>query len=222
MNEHAGSSAVAQERGIWSPRFFVQRFENADAHTRFRQRLTTEVKWFASDPAWRERVERATHFTKKALADVAIAHLPMDLQLELSRQFSFGVTEAQGNILVNAGINSILLPLLCGAGTALSAANARLGVGDSATAASAAQTDLQAVTNKLRVAMMNGYPTYGTNQKATFCSSFGGSNANWHWQEMATFNAASGATSMLNRKVSDQGTKTTGQAWVLTEEVTFS
>ena len=51
------------------------------------------------------------------------------------------VREAEGNILVNAGIG-LLEDLLIGAGgTAYSNANAYIGVGDSTTAATAAQTD---------------------------------------------------------------------------------
>lgn len=125
------------------------------------------------------------------------------------------------NILVNAGINALLTLLAGGGGNAFNNANSYLGVGDSSTAAGATQTDLQAATNKLRKAMNATYPTYGTSQKITFQSDFTSAEANFAWNEMAVFNASSAGT-MLNRLVSAQGTKTSGQTWRLTLEITLS
>jgi hypothetical protein len=48
----------------------------------------------------------------------------------------FEVSEFEGNVLLNEGINEMLLLLTGGAGTAYSNANAYLGVGDSAPASS--------------------------------------------------------------------------------------
>lgn len=125
------------------------------------------------------------------------------------------------NILTNAGINLMLTLLAGGAGTAFNNANSYLGVGDSSTAESASQTDLQASTNKLRKVMNLTYPTYGTSQQIVFQSDFGTSDANFAWNEFAVFNASTGGT-MLNRKVSAQGTKTAGQTWRLTLTITIS
>lgn len=127
--------------------------------------------------------------------------------------------EVEGNILVNVGIQ-LLLDLLIGAGgTVYSNANARIGVGDSSTAAAAAQTDLQAATNKVRVAMDSTFPSRAS-QTLTFKATFGSGVANFAWQEWAIFNAASGST-MLNRKVESLGTKS-GGSWVLTCTITVS
>jgi hypothetical protein len=63
-------------------------------------------------------------------------------------------------------------------------ANAHIGVGDSSTAFSAAHTDLQAASNKLRKAMDATYPQQATNV-LTFRSTFGTSEANWAWAEFA-------------------------------------
>jgi hypothetical protein len=52
-------------------------------------------------------------------------------------------------------------------------------------------------------------------------SSFADGEANWVWNEWATFNAASGATSMLNRKVASMGTKASG-VWTLTVTLTLT
>ncbi len=147
------------------------------------------------------------------------AHWKIERYDEQGNLFNTSTFEKNG--LANAGINE-LLTLACGTGaTKFDNTNAYIGVGDDATAFAAAQTDLQAATNKLRKAMEATYPTYGSSQKVTFKSSFGGTEANWHWQEFAVFNAATAGV-MLNRKVSDQGTKTAGQTWVVTLEISLS
>lgn len=137
----------------------------------------------------------------------------------LARVEAYEVRESEGNLLLNAGID-ILLNLLIGAGgTVFSNANAYLGVGDSSTAASASQTDLQASTNKLRVAMDSTYPSLASHVMS-FRSSFTSGQANFAWNEWIIANAASGAT-VLNRKVESLGTKATG-TWTLTVTLTPS
>lgn len=106
------------------------------------------------------------------------------------------------------------------AATTYANANAYLGSGDSNTAFSAAQTDLQAASNKLRVAMDATYPTRSTNV-ITFRSTFSTSQANWAWEEWATFNASSSGT-MMQRKVESLGTKTSAQSWQLTCDITIT
>lgn len=130
------------------------------------------------------------------------------------------VEEVDGNILVTAGINLMLTLLIGGAGTPYNSANAYLGVGDSTTAESASQTDLQAATNKLRKAMDSGYPTVSGNQ-VTFRSTFGSTEANFAWNEVGAFNASTGGT-MLNRKVVSLGTKSSGATWTLTLTITIT
>lgn len=123
------------------------------------------------------------------------------------------------NAMVDGGINALLLLLVGGGGTAYNNANAYLGVGDSATAWGTAQTDLQAASNKLRVAMKATYPQTGT-KKQTFSSDFTTAQANWAWQEWAIFNAAAAGT-MLNRKVESLGTKASG-TWTLTVDFSLA
>lgn len=111
--------------------------------------------------------------------------------------------------------------LVVGAGgTAFNNANAYIGVGDSTTAFSAAHTDLQAASNKLRKAMDATYPTLATNVQ-TFRSTFSTSEANFAWQEWGVFNASSGGT-MMNRKVESLGTKTSAQSWQITVTITHA
>lgn len=125
-----------------------------------------------------------------------------------------------GNIMVNAGIQ-LMADLLIGAGgTVYSNANAYIGVGDSTTAAAATQTDLQAASNKTRMAMAATYPSRSS-QTMTWRAVFGTSDANYAWQEFAVFNASTLGT-MLNRKVSDQGTKASGQTWTVDLAITWS
>lgn len=104
--------------------------------------------------------------------------------------------------------------------TSFANANAHTGVGDSTTAFAAAQTDLQAASNKLRKAMEATYPQRSTNV-LTFRSLFGTAEANFAWQEWAIFNASSAGT-MMSRKVESLGTKTSAQSWQLTTTITIN
>lgn len=128
----------------------------------------------------------------------------------------------EGNLLLNEGITEFLNLLVGGTATAFSNANAKLGVGDSTTAAAATQTALQAATNKLYKAMEAGYPQI-SNQSVVFRAVFGASEANFAWEEFSVMNGTDEATAKnLNRKVTSQGTKATGQTWQLDLTISFS
>jgi len=134
----------------------------------------------------------------------------------------YDVVEFAGNVLLNEGINE-LWTLVCGTGaTQFSNAAAYMGVGDSATAADATQTGLQAATNKLYKAMDATYPTYGASQKATWRATFGSADANFAWNEITVANGGSDASKNLNRLVQAMGTKASGSTWVATLEITLS
>lgn len=120
--------------------------------------------------------------------------------------------------ITNAGAVLAATALINDSATFLNNANAYLGVGDSSTAFSAAHTDLQAASNKLRVAMDSTYPQRSSNV-LTFRSTFTTGQANFAWQEWAVFNASSSGT-MFSRKVESLGTKTSAQTWQLTATVT--
>jgi hypothetical protein len=134
----------------------------------------------------------------------------------------FDVVEIDGNIMLNEGINELWTLVCSSSGTKFDNSNAYLGVGDSSTAENATQTGLQAAVNKLYKAMDGGYPTYGTSQKATWRSTFAGGEANFGWNEFTVANGNSDSAVNLNRKVSAQGTKVSGQVWELTLEITLS
>ena len=116
------------------------------------------------------------------------------------------------NAMVDIGIGYALDRIKQAATTAYDNTNARLGVGASATAWNTTQTDL--LTTPLRKGMNATYPVTGT-KKLTYQSDFTTGEANIVWNEWGIFNAASGATSMLSRKVEALGTKLSG-TWTLT------
>lgn len=122
--------------------------------------------------------------------------------------------------LTNAGAILLAQAVMDDSATHLDNSNAHLGVGDSSTAFSAAHTDLQAATNKLRKSMEATYPTR-SNGALTFRSLFSTAQANFAWNEWAVFNASASGV-MFSRKVESLGTKTSAQSWQLTATVTLA
>ena len=127
----------------------------------------------------------------------------------------------EGNVLLNEGINTLWTLVCGGSATAYDNANAYIGVGDGTAAEDASQTGLQG-TNKYWKGMDTGYPTYGSDQKATWRSTFGGTEANFDWNEITVVNASDDTGQNLNRKVQAMGTKSSGATWVATLEITLS
>jgi hypothetical protein len=146
--------------------------------------------------------------------------------------------EIPGNLLLNEGIQRLMdMTMIATVTTNQTAtnpwsnANSFIGVGDTATAEAATQTELQAAaaaTNRFYKAMNATYPSRA-NQTSTFQSDFTTTEANFAWQEWtiaASTTTASGAgfltgTINLNRKVAALGTKATG-TWTLSGAVTIS
>lgn len=128
------------------------------------------------------------------------------------------VIHRTGNLLMTAGATALFTKLTGGAGTTFSNANAYIGIGDSTDTEDVADTDLQASSNKVRKAMDATFPSI-SGASATWQATFGTGDANFDWNEWGIFNASSSGT-MLNRKVSALGTKTSADSWEL--EVTTS
>ena len=127
--------------------------------------------------------------------------------------------------LATIGASAIASRLIAdSAYTAFDNANAYLGVGDSSTAFAVGQTDLQAATNKARIAMDATYPSRASNVitlRATAASGV----ANFAWLENGVFNHASATTipsAMLTRKAVNLGTKVSGATWEFTKTVTIT
>ena len=136
----------------------------------------------------------------------------------------YAIEPFKGNLLLNEGITA-LWKLFIGSATAgnpFNNANAYIGVGDSATAAAAAQTGLQATTNKVYKAMDATYPADPTGQSVTWRSTFGAEDANFAWNEFTVANGDSNSAANLNRKVQSCGTKVEGLEWVVEMTVTLS
>lgn len=141
------------------------------------------------------------------------------------------VDEVAGNLLLNEGIQRMLDLLIGVAGTAFNNANSYLGVGDTATAAAATQTELlatQNAANRFYKGMNATYPQR-VSQTVTWQADFTSAEGNFVWNEWsvaagATTASGSGylvGTTNLNRKVAALGTKVTG-TWTLSVSVTIS
>lgn len=133
----------------------------------------------------------------------------------------FKIVEIDGNMLLNEGITALQNLLIGAAETAFNNANSYLGVGDSSSAEAASQTGLQASTNKLYKAMEATYPLISS-QTTTWRAVFGSSEANFAWNEFTVASGNSDAADNLNRKVSAQGTKASGQTWTLDLQIIWS
>ena len=112
--------------------------------------------------------------------------------------------------------------------TKYSATVGRIGVGDSTTAVSYTQTDLQASSNKY-YQLVSGAPAISTASSPptlVFAATFGTGNANYAWNEFITdqgtaSNAGPVVAVCLNRGQVGMGTKASGQTWTATETISF-
>lgn len=138
-----------------------------------------------------------------------------------AKDLPYAESVVERNLLLNTGIAEVL-NLISGNGTptAFDNANARIGVGDSTAAAAATDTGLQAATNTAFAGMEAGYPQV-SGQTITFRAVFGTAAANFDWQEFTVDNGAAAGVS-LNRRVSSQGTKASGQTWTVDVAITLS
>jgi hypothetical protein len=129
--------------------------------------------------------------------------------------------QAEGNCLLNEGIQYFedIIAGIVGSPTLWDNTNARVGVGNSDTAADPAQTDLLGAS-KAYAGMDATYPSR-SGQALSWRGTFGDGVAEFAWEEFVVDNGSvSGKT--LNRKVTSKGTKGSGEAWSLTVEITFS
>ncbi|RLG69033.1 hypothetical protein DRN93_01195 [archaeon] len=126
----------------------------------------------------------------------------------------------EGNLLLNEGIQELWdLVINTGGTTPFDNSNARLGVGDGTTAEDATQTGLVG-SNTFYKGMDTGYPQRNA-QTVTWRAVFASGEANFDWREFSVDNGST-AEKNLNRKVSNQGTKVSGQVWTLELSITLS
>lgn len=147
--------------------------------------------------------------------------LSMTEALRLFGNAYLGKEEFETNLGLNEGLQE-LIDIICGIGTPTKwdNSNARLGVGDSTTAAQATDTGLLG-SNKTFKAMDATYPQK-SGQTAEWRSTFGSAEGNHAWEEYTVVNAADDAGKNLNRKVESKGTKASGETWTLSLKITFS
>jgi len=181
-------------------------------------------RWDAEQTAWvgRQVKEGGTRYGHvRQLTPGVFAHFGVAAYAD--------TTDPDCNMILQAGWVALLGGI---AGTSIttkwSGTVGRIGVGDSATAAAYAQTDLQASTNKY-YQLVSGAPTIATGSSPatlTFTSVFGTGNANYAWQEFVCDEGTASNTGpvvavCLNRGVSAQGTKASGQTWTATATISF-
>lgn len=179
------------------------------------ENLSEKIGWHA-----RWRIDKF-HDPENKIARALRAGLSVFDAQQLFRNAYLGFEEFEANIALNEGLQE-LIDLICGLGspTKWDNANARLGVGDSNTAESASQTGLQGASKAFK-AMDSGYPQR-SGQTCEWRATFGPAEANFSWQEFTVVNAADDSGKNLNRKVADKGTKTSGETWTLSLQITFS
>jgi hypothetical protein len=155
--------------------------------------------------------------------------VPQGVHFEALKVRPYGIEYAK-NLLTTAGLNRITALIIGAGGTAVTTTTARIGVGNSSTAAAVGQTDLSAAagsTNRWFQIMDATYPTQA-NGLITLRSTFATGDGNFVWAEVGTDVATATVTSgntvntlLLNRFVQALGTKASG-SWVLTETITLS
>lgn len=123
------------------------------------------------------------------------------------------------NIMLNSGINELWDIVAGDSVNVFSNDKAQIGVGDDDTVAQATQTDLEAATNKTYKGMENTYPQTGSDEKMALRAIFGENDANYDWREFVVKQVDSNIC--LNRLVSSQGTKASGQVWALNVDITL-
>lgn len=134
----------------------------------------------------------------------------------------YDVVRHEGNLLTSGGVQAIwgLVGQIATVPTAFDNSHAYVGVGDSSTASTSGMTDLQAATNKIRIAVAAGSPGL-SGATISWTAIASGSTANYAWNELAVFSASSGPP-MLNRAVVSGGTKGSGQTWVAIVQITLT
>ncbi|MBT0159306.1 hypothetical protein G4O51_04905 [Candidatus Bathyarchaeota archaeon A05DMB-2] len=161
------------------------------------------------------------HDAEDKIARALQAGLSMFDAQQMFRNAYLGCEEFDANVALNEGLQE-LIDIICGLGTPTKwdNTNACLGVGNGTTVESASQTGLLGDSKAFK-AMDSGYPQR-SGQTAEWRATFGGTEANFSWQEFTVSNSNSDSGKNLNRKVADKGTKSSGETWTLSLQITFS
>ena len=125
------------------------------------------------------------------------------------------------DVFLNQGINTIWTLVCGGSETSFDSTNAHICIGDGTLAEDSTQTGPQGA-NYTYLPMDSGYPQYGSDQKAVFKATADGDTANHGWQEFLVANGGDTTAKHINRKVSDKGTKPSGETWIVQVELSLS
>ena len=118
-------------------------------------------------------------------------------------------------MLLSSATAPLALAITGGSFTALNNANAKIGIGDSTTAAAKTQTDLQASTNKTYIAQDATYPTV-SGSVITFQVTAVSAAANYVWNEFLICDASPGtAWARFVQTMNGGVAKASGQTWTL-------
>lgn len=163
---------------------------------------------------------------------------PNDVMFRQLHVRPFSVTTSppdEHNLITRAGYQRIFALMTGGGGTTWASATCRIGVGTATQAAATGDTDLIAITGTaarwFNMVTGNGVTGAGTATcRLSFTSTFATGDANFPnpWQEWAIDMGAAGSgtgaatATLLNRAVSPQGSKVSGQTWTATANLDFS
>jgi hypothetical protein len=154
------------------------------------------------------------------IAELGRGGVPADKLAEMFRDRLEEVREVKGNVFLNEGINYIWRLAKGETGLTPFGSNSCIGVGDGTTAADPSQTGLLG-TNKYYKAVDSGYPVVQGTQ-IIFQATFGGTEANYSWNEWTVANGCGDNYININRKVESLGTKSPGATWILQVTLTIS
>jgi hypothetical protein len=132
----------------------------------------------------------------------------------------YEVSEFGGNLLTNAGMNH-LWKIICGDAVDDLETAPMLIVGTGSGAATVDDEEGDFTAGVKESAKYDSHPTFGTDQKATWSAEYDGDTANQAWAEFGLLTKETDGV-LINRKVSAQGTKVSGQTWILSLEITLS
>jgi hypothetical protein len=232
-----GVSAPLEEHGRWVGIYRIERFD-------------APIEWYAQRVADEQFTLADAELVRRAERwDQIPAAVQLATQERFRKQVHVYAESEFHNNLLPSGVNA-MLTVICsttapttnsgaspaGATAGFTLAQARLAIGDSSTAFANTQTWLVAATNKYSQTQDASFPAVSTVSNVAqvqFKATVTGTNANFAWNEFCADNAGgsnstTGASatlsggSVLNRAVSAQGTKTSGQTWALTLTIQIS
>lgn len=140
------------------------------------------------------------------------------------------ITEGYTNLVTTGGWDRILTLAFAGGGSTYASASCRIGVGTGTAAAASGNTDLAATGSGNRYfAMVDATPTTSAGtavRRLSVVATFGTGVANFAWNEecidQGTTTGTAVVATMLNRLVSNQSSKVSGQTWTATFNLDFT